>query len=212
MSTGSAGHTRPKVWELLALVALAGVGLACSRAFMSNAFEEERRMRQEILALGGDFGATVLREHETPNWLSDPVHFAAMREAVAIAISIYSFGLFILELIRTKGRLRYVACLPGASATVASVSVLTLHILGRTAWLTARLLTGAGVHQIKWTNLAVVRGEAVGGSVLAVWLVLFLAGRLRTEWDWIEVLAFALGVLWILDTFTQAAFVAVGGR
>lgn len=202
----------PTLWQLLAIVAVVAMGLVAGRASLYEAVEDERLMRQRHLAILGVIGGAVSDDDDKPIWLSDPRHFAQLDEAVCLSMVVYSCSLVVLRLVCPRGTAVQAVRLPGTSASVACVSVMSLHLLGRGAWLAANLFRDLSVRNVRWRDLLVVQGDGIGGSVLAVWVVLYFARLTRVDWDWIEVLGVSVGIFWILETFAQAAVIAIIGR
>ena len=128
-------------------------------------------------------------------------------------IAVFTFALFIVRVSLSTHTLDALVRQPGTAASSCLV-VLACRLSAHLAFiLVAEQSSHPSLPVARWTSLTGGLGEQVGGSILAVWLAACLLSKsLRIQWDWIEVLGIAFGVIWFLQFFARAVVFGLTGR
>ncbi len=209
----SADDARPqpsRVLDLVALVIIFGLALFAARCFLSEQYAEALRKRA-MLPPDFQFSAVVVEPVLAGPWLSDRIYFATIRDALTIAMCVCCFGLLVLALLSSRFKIVDILSRPGTCASFACAVVMIVRLLASWTFDAAVFLSEGRLPTTSWTDYAVVRVESVASGVIAIWLLSGFARRSPIVWTWIEVTGVAIGVVWILSVFANAAFTAANG-
>jgi hypothetical protein len=195
---------------MLTVAAIAALGLAAARHYLIVRDGHRQRLLRlyNDPRIGGD--EETLDQGLGALW-SDPGVFDELRGAVYCAVAVYAVALLVVRTSRATHNLQTLVRQPGTAASLSCLVVLTC----RASALLVLFAVGRSSHTrlvaVTWTSLTDGLGEQVGGSVLAVWVALYLSRSLRIHWDWVETLGVALGAIWSIQFFARAVVLALTG-
>jgi hypothetical protein len=193
---GTASARRLGLLDALLLVAGIGVGLAVTRAYLTE--------HNAWLSMSPFQSAPPARF--TFDWTLNGL------VRVKGGIVCMSMALCLTQLIlRFRSRpVRSLATGIGTSACLASCTALAIWLLLRLCWLAAKAASGTVPSGILWWQTMVDEIETTPAvAVVAVWVVLWLGRGSARPWDWIELFGAFLGCVLILQVFVEPIVVAL---
>lgn len=158
--------------DMLILTAATAIGLAWTRAFLS------------------DFSAVFPSSHpQTGSWM---LLRARIHGITTCLLTSWTLALFAIQLRGPRPRLRRLAQRPGTAACSAAALIAVYQALRLLSW---SLIRPPSFQPI-WISVTMWQ-PSISAAVVAAWLTLAMSGRWRAEPDWIDRAGRVVGACWL---------------
>jgi hypothetical protein len=126
-----------------------------------------------------------------------------------IFLSIMTIAIVSLALREPRPRVRRLVHDPGFAACSTAISILAVRTISAIVWWAAAL---GGDTRLPWAACVGVFDDLegyVGAAIVAVWMIIAISGRGRSDWSSIGWLTMLMAVAWVMLIFRNAAICVV---